>query len=162
MRITESLTRLAGIGALLAMLAGLAGLFLFAGGWFTPHALTPTTMIHTLERVNGAHPGFRRNHAKGVCVTGFFDSNGQGQSLCTSQVFRPGRVSIVGRFALAGGHPYASDTPKTVRSLAIQFKQPDGEEWRTAMIDIPVFLVNTHKRSPSLRSCPPRIRPRGR
>jgi catalase len=136
----HSLVRLAGIGALLAMLAGL---FLWTGGWLTPHALTPTTIIDTFERVNGAHPGFRRNHAKGVCVTGFFDSNGQGQSLCSSQVFRPGRVSIVGRFALASGHPYAADTPEIVRSFAIQFKLHDGEEWRTAMINIPVFPVNT-------------------
>ena len=39
--------------------------------------------------------------------------------------------------------PYAADTPQTIRSLAILFKQPDGEEWRTAMINIPVFVVNT-------------------
>jgi catalase len=132
--------RLAGIGALLALIACL---FLFAGGWFTPHALTPRAIIDTFERLDGSHPGFRRNHAKGVCVTGFFDSNGQAQSLSRSQVFLPGRVSIVGRFGLAGGQPYAGDTPQNVRSLAIQFKQPDGEEWRTAMVDIPVFPVNT-------------------
>jgi catalase len=48
----------------------------------------------------------------------------------------------VGRFALAGGQPYAADTPQTVRSLAILFKQADGEEWRTAMINLPVFVVN--------------------
>src|SRR5580658_2526975 len=47
------------------------------------------------------------------------------------------------RFALAGGMPYAADTPQTVRSLAILFKQSDGEEWRTAMLNIPVFPVNT-------------------
>ena len=140
LRSGSSLGRLAGIGALLAVIAGL---FLLAGGWFTPRALTPAAIINTFEHVNGVHPGFRRNHAKGVSVTGFFESNGQGQSLSKAQVFRPGRVSIAGRFALAGGQPYAADTPQTVRSLAILFKQPDGEEWRTAMINIPVFLVNT-------------------
>jgi catalase len=134
------LARLAGIGALLALLAGL---FLFAGGWLTPHKLTPATMVDTFERVNGANPGFRRNHAKGVCVAGFFESNGQGQSICRSHVFRSGRVPVVGRFALAGGHPYAGDTPDNVRSLAIQFTLQDGEQWRTAMINIPVFPVST-------------------
>jgi catalase len=133
------LARLAGIGLLLAVIAGL---FLYAGGWFTPHALTPATMVNTFERLNGVHSGFRRNHAKGVCVTGFFESNGQGQALSKAQVFRPGRVPIVGRFALAGGEPFAADTPQTVRSLAILFKLPDGEEWRTGMVNIPVFVVN--------------------
>jgi catalase len=57
-----------------------AGLFLYAGGWFTPHQLTPAGIINTFEYLNGAHPGFRRNHAKGVCVTGYFESNGQGQA----------------------------------------------------------------------------------
>ncbi len=131
--------RLAAIGLLLAVIAGL---FLYAGGWLTPHALTPAAMINTFERVNGMHPGFRRNHAKGVCVTGYFESNGAGQALSKAQVFRAGRVPILGRFALAGGQPYAADTPQTVRSLAILFKLADGEEWRTAMINLPVFVVN--------------------
>jgi catalase len=120
-----------------------AGLFLYAGGWLTPHKLTPSGIINTFEYLNGKHPGFRRNHAKGVCVTGYFESNGQGQAISKAQVFLPGRVPIVGRFALAGGKPYADDTPQTVRSLAILFKQPDGQEWRTAMVNIPVFLVKT-------------------
>jgi catalase len=120
-----------------------AGLFLYAGGWFTPHQLTPAAIINTFEYENGVHPGFRRNHAKGVCVTGYFESNGQGQAVSKAQVFLPGRVPIVGRFALAGGKPYAADTPQTVRSLAILFKEPDGEEWRTAMVNIPVFVVKT-------------------
>jgi catalase len=31
--------------------------------------------------------------------------------------------------------------PATVRSMALAFRPPSGEEWRTAMIDIPVFIV---------------------
>ena len=133
-------TRLAVIGALLAVIVGL---FLYAGGWLTPHALTPAALVNTFERLDGKHPGFRRNHAKGVCVTGYFESNGQGQSISRSRVFRAGRVPIIGRFALAGGYPYAADTPGTVRSFAIQFTLQDGEQWRTAMINIPVFPVST-------------------
>jgi catalase len=134
------LGRLTAISLLLALILVL---FLYAGGWLTPHALTPVSMVNTFEGVDGTHPGFRRNHAKGVCVTGYFESNGQGEALSKSLVFLPGRVPIVGRFAFAGGQPYAADSPQTVRSLAILFKLPDGEEWRTAMVNIPVFLVNT-------------------
>src|ERR1700723_1348959 len=134
------LGRLAAIGLLLALILVL---FLYAGGWLTPHALTPASIVNTFERVDGTHPGFRRNHAKGVCVTGYFESNGQGEVLSKSIVFLPGRLPIVGRFAFAGGQSYAADSPQTVRSLAILFKLPDGEEWRTAMVNIPVFLVKT-------------------
>jgi catalase len=125
------------------VLAGIAGLFLYAGGWLTPRRLSPALMINAFEQVNARHPGFRRNHAKGVCVTGYFESNGHGLALSKASVFLPGRVPIIGRFALAGGQPYASDAPHTVRSMAILFKLPNGEEWRTGMNNIPVFAVNT-------------------
>jgi catalase len=125
------------------VIAGIAGLFLYAGGWFRPHALSPTTMINTFEEVSGEHPGFRRNHAKGVCIRGYFESNGRGVALSRAVVFLPGRVPIIGRFALAGGQPYAADAAHTVRSMALLFKLPDGEEWRTGMNNIPVFVVNS-------------------
>jgi catalase len=134
---------LARLVSIVAVIVVTGGLFLYAGGWFSPHALTPASLVNMFEYLNGVHSGFRRNHAKGVCVTGYFESNGQGQALSRALVFAPGRVSIVGRFAFAGGQPYVADSPKTVRSLAIQFKQSDGQEWRTAMVNIPVFPVNT-------------------
>ena len=99
--------RLAAIGLLLAVIAGL---FLYAGGWFTPHALTPAAMVNTFERLNGVHPGFRRNHAKGVCVTGYFESNGAGSSVVQSAGFprrpraNPGALCAGGRNAVCRGH----------------------------------------------------------
>jgi catalase len=129
--------------AISLVLAGFAVAFVYAGGWLTPRTLSPASMINTFEQVNARHPGFRRNHAKGVCVTGYFESNGHGLALSKASVFLPGRVPIIGRFALAGGQPYASDAPQTVRSMAILFKLPNGEEWRTGMNNIPVFVVNT-------------------
>jgi len=52
--------RFAAIGA---ALAGITGLFAYAGGWLTPRTHTPASMIDGFEQVNGPHPGFRRNHA---------------------------------------------------------------------------------------------------
>lgn len=132
--------RLAAIGA---VLAAIVGAFAYAGGWLTPRALSPTSMVDRFQQVNGTYPGFRRNHAKGVCVSGYFDSNGQGVALSKAAVFPGGRVPFVGRFALAGGQPYIADAPHIVRSLAILFQLPDGEEWRTSTINIPVFPVRT-------------------
>ncbi|MBV9645062.1 MAG: YceI family protein [Verrucomicrobia bacterium] len=108
-----------------------------------PRELSPALMINTLEENNGVHPGFRRVHAKGVCVTGYFESNGRGVALSKASVFLSGRVPIIGRFSLQTGQPYLTDAPDIVRGMAILFKLPGGEEWRTGMINTPVFNVNT-------------------
>jgi catalase len=143
------LASLTGKGALASLAAtGVAvlsviGCFAYVGGWLSPGHLTPTKLINTFEQVNGLYPGFRRNHAKGICIAGTFESNGQGVRLSKAAVFRPGRVPIIGRLALAGGRPYVTDSPKAVRSMALSFRPRDAEEWRTGMNDIPVFAVRT-------------------
>jgi catalase len=134
--------RLALIGV---ALAAVAGTFAYLGGWFTPNALTPARFTDTFEQVAGVHPGFRRNHAKGVGVAGFFESNGNGIRLSKAIVFQPGRVPVLGRFSLGGGQPDAADTPDAVRGLGLEFSLPDGERWRTAMINLPVFPFRTPK-----------------
>jgi catalase len=133
-----ALARLAAIGA--AVLA-VAACFAYVAGWLSPNRLTQARIIERFEAVNGVHAGFRRNHAKGVCVTGTFESNGSAERLSKAAVFRPGRVEVVGRFALAGGHPDMADAPMAVRSMALSFRPLDGEEWRTGMNNIPVFPV---------------------
>src|SRR5882757_3260020 len=110
------------------VVGGIACLFAYAGGWFMPHRLSPRVMSNTFEEGNGVDPGFRRNHAKGVCVSGYFESNGRGVELSKASVFLPGRVPIIGRFAFSGGNPFVADDPHTVRSMAILFKLPGGEE----------------------------------
>jgi catalase len=134
------LARLAAISVIiLAVVAGYA----YVGGWLSPERLTPGRFTNTFEQINGVHAGFRRNHAKGVCLTGSFASNGQGARLSKAAVFAPGTIPVIGRFALAGGQPYAADAPMTVRSMALRFALPDGEEWRMGINDIPVFPVST-------------------
>ncbi|WP_029605656.1 catalase family peroxidase [Kozakia baliensis] len=117
--------------------------FLWAGGWLTPHNLTQTSLLDALRAVDGTHPGFRRNHAKGVCVTGWFEGNGNAAGLSTASVLQPGRVPVVGRFALAGGMPFQTDAPAKVRSMALRLMPPGGQEWRMGINDIPVFPVRT-------------------
>jgi catalase len=124
-------------------LAGVAGTFAYLGGWLAPNALTPVRFTNGFEEVNGVHPGFRRNHAKGVGVSGFFESNGNGVRLSKAAAFRPGRVPVLGRFSFGGGNPYVADKPDLVRGLGLQFTLPDGEFWRTAMINLPVFPFRT-------------------
>jgi catalase len=136
----STLRRLALIGV---ALAAIVGTFAYLGGWLTPNELTPARFTDGFEEVNGVHPGFRRNHAKGLGVSGFFESNGKGVRLSKAAVFRPGNVRVIGRFSLGGGLPYAADAPDTVRGLGLQFSLPDGELWRTTMINLPVFPFRT-------------------
>src|SRR5262249_880459 len=73
-----TLARFALIGV---ALAAVIGTFAYFGGWFSPNDLTPARFVDGFEQVNGVHPGFRRNHAKGVCVSGYFEGNGNGVRL---------------------------------------------------------------------------------
>lgn len=132
---------LTGLAVTGAITAGIIVCFAFVGGLFSPGRLTQARMIDAFETVNGVHPGFRRNHAKGVCIAGHFDANGNGVSLSRAVIFQEGRVPVIGRFALAGGKPFVADTGATVRSMALSFRPANGEEWRTGMNNIPVFPV---------------------
>jgi len=132
--------RLTGVAAIVLVVAVA---FLYLGGWFSPGALTPARFVDGFEQVQGIHSGFRRNHAKGVAVSGFFESNGQAVRLSKAVVFKPGRVPVIGRFSLGGGDPYVSDSPDATRGLGLLFRLDDGEEWRTAMINAPVFPFAT-------------------
>ena len=130
--------------ALIAITLGAVAItFAYLGGWLTPNELTPARFVDGFENVNGVQPGFRRNHAKGVGVSGFFESNGNGVRLSKAAVFRTGRVDVIGRFSLGGGHPEMADTPDAVRGLGLEFSLPNGELWRTTMINLPVFLFRT-------------------
>src|ERR1700737_3901028 len=94
------------LGAIGAVMLSMAGAFAYAGGWLSPARLTQDRMMAAFQDDNGIHAGFRRNHAKGVCVAGWFESSGQAAALSKAAVFRRGRVPVVGRFALAGGMPF--------------------------------------------------------
>ena len=132
--------RLAGIGAVVAVIAGT---FFYVNGTLDAQRLRPKTLVNALEQNNGVHPGYRRNHAKGMCVIGYFESNGNAQPLSRAQVFQAGRTPVVGRFALPSGNPYAPDSSVPIRSLALGFTQANGQQWRTGLNSMPVFPVGT-------------------
>ncbi len=132
--------RLALIALVLLMIVLAFG---YVGGWLTPHRLTAQRLVDQLQANAGVFPGYRRNHAKGVCVTGYFDSNGQAQTYSVAQVFEPGRTPVVGRFAVPGGSPYAPDSSVPIRSMALRFTQANGQQWRAGMNSMPVFPVAT-------------------
>ena len=132
-----------GMAAVASIAAVDVGGFLYTGGWLTPRDLTPSRFADRFEQVYGHHDGFRRNHAKGLSATGTFASNGAGAAVCKAPVFTSGTVPVIGRFSLSGGLPDQVDKPDTVRGLALVFLLPNGEQWRTAMVNLPVFVDST-------------------
>jgi catalase len=141
LRLSPLLLRYASIAVVPAILVGA---FAWAAGWLQrPGPLSAARMIDAFEGAGGKHPGFRRNHAKGICVSGYFDSNGNGLALSRASVFRPGRTPVTGRFSAPGGNPSEDDASASVRSFALRFDMRDGEQWRTGMNSAPVFAVRT-------------------
>jgi catalase len=141
----SALTRrgaLVGMGAVAGIAAVDVGGFAYAGGWLRPAALTPSRFADRFEHIYGRHDGFRRNHAKGLSATGTFASTGAAAAICRAAIFKPGSVPVIGRFSLGGGLPDQPDKPDTVRGLGLLL-EANGQQWRTAMLNIPVFTDST-------------------
>ena len=130
--------------ALIALvIAAGAAAFAYTAGWFSPQRLTPGKLVAAFAPPTGVALGHRRNHAKGICFTGVFEANGAGSELSQAPVFARGSYPVLGRFNLGTANPNAPDASVRVRGLGIQISTPDGQEWRSAMINAPVFAVST-------------------
>src|SRR6202012_4631106 len=125
------------------IIGGAAAVFAYTAGWFSPRRLTPDKMLAALAPPGGPALGYRRNHAKGICFTGVFEANGNGVPLSRAQVFTAGQYPALGRFNLGTPDPNAPDATVRVRGMGLRISTPDGQEWRTAMINLPFFLVAT-------------------
>jgi catalase len=130
--------------ALIAVVIGAgAAAFAYTAGWFSPQRLTPGKVVAAFAPPTGVALGHRRNHAKGICFTGVFEANGAGSELSRASVFARGQYPVLGRFNLGTADPNARDATVRVRGLGIRISTPDGQEWRSAMINAPVFPVST-------------------
>ncbi|MGY0558929.1 catalase family peroxidase [Lysobacter sp. A421] len=131
---------LAGIGAIAF---GAAGAFAWTAGWLGGDRLTAQRIVGAMEANGPRHPGFRRNHAKGVCISGTFQATEQARTLSTAPVFSGAPIQFIGRFSIGGGNPHGADNTARVRSMALQFGGPDEAQWRMAMNSFPFFAVST-------------------
>ena len=104
---------------------------------------SPVTVVDTMEKNFGIHPGQRRNHTKGVCAAGTFTATPDAHLLTRSPVFAGKPVPVVARFSIAGGRPNIPDTARNPRGMALRFSLPDGSEHMMAMLHTPVFGVAT-------------------
>lgn len=125
------------------VVGGAAAAFAYTAGWFSPQRLTPDKLVDAFTPPTGEPLGHRRNHAKGICFTGMFEANGAGSALSEARAFTPGQYPVLGRFNLGTPDPNAPDATVRVRGMGLRISTPDGQEWRSAMIDSPFFPVST-------------------
>lgn len=119
----------------------LLALFALAAGWIGPSRVSGATVSDALEYNAGRHPGYRRAHAKGLCISGVFEANGNGVDLSRASIFREGRYPVEGRFSIAGGNPMAGDGRNVFHSMALILRTPDGQQWRMGMDHTEIFPV---------------------
>ena len=149
-----SRTAIGSLAAIAVVVAVGAAAFAYTAGWLSPNRLTPQRMVDAFSPPSGPALGHRRNHAKGICFTGMFESNGAGSELSRAFAFSKGSYPVVGRFNLGTPDADAADATVRVRGLGVQISAPDGQEWRMALINPPFFAVSN--RTASSRSCKPR------
>ena len=126
--------------AIAAIVASIGGAFAWTAGWLSPDRLTPARMTDAIEATSTTpYPGFRRAHAKGLCVSGHFEGHPDGAALSRARVFADARTPLLGRMSIGGGSPYGLDAQARVRSMALVLRGSDGSEWRMAMNSFPFF-----------------------
>jgi catalase len=119
--------------------------FAYTGGFFSPHRISANRLVDAIEASGGgAHEGFRRAHAKGICMAGTFLAGAEAKTLSRAAVFSGDVVPVTGRFAEAAPDPFTNDaTTAPVRSMALRLQPPHADEWRTGMNDTPGLHVST-------------------
>ena len=127
---------------LIAIITLFALTILYFTGAFNSDAVTAQRFVN-LQQGDQAHAGFRRAHAKGICLAGSFESTGELAMYSQAKVFDLGATPFVGRFSIAGNNPTAPDLKAPVRSLAFSITTDDNQEWRVAMNTPPVMAVAT-------------------
>ena len=129
-------------GLLVVIMATLATIILYFAGVFPQKSVTAQQFVD-LQEGDNPHLGFRRAHAKGICIVGQFDSNGSLANYSTADVFDTGSTPFLGRFSIAGNNPTAPDLKAPVRSLAFALNPGEQNEWRIAMNTPPAMAVAT-------------------
>jgi catalase len=96
-----------------------------------------------LQGAYGLHLGQRRNHTKGFGTTGYFVGTQEAAQLSRSALFDGNRIEVIGRFSVAGGDPSASDSERSPRGMALEFRLKGGHLHHITMIDTPMFFART-------------------
>ena len=87
-------------------------------------------IVDALNKADGAYPGFRANHAKGLVVEGHFRPTTEGAKLSTAGLFAGGAIPVTIRLSSGSGIPNVADgSPRAnPHGFSVKFHLPDGSE----------------------------------
>jgi catalase len=102
-------------------------------------------VVDAMNKVFGAHPGFRAFHAKGVVVEGSFRGSPDGAALSKAKIFDGSTIPVTVRFSDNGGLPTIPDgsADANPHGMAIKYRLPDGSEMDMVTNSLKVFPVST-------------------
>ena len=102
-------------------------------------------VVDAMNKVFGAHPGFRATHAKGMIVEGSFRGTSEGAALSKATLFGGTRIPVTVRFSNNGGVPTVPDgsADANPHGMAVKFRLPDGSEVDMVMNSLKFFPVAT-------------------
>src|SRR5580704_17147929 len=69
----------------------------------------PTQIVDLANKTDGAHPGFRAFHAKGVVVEGTFKASAEAARLSSAALFNGRTIAVTARFSDGSGMPAVPD-----------------------------------------------------
>ena len=104
-----------------------------------------TQVVDALNKVFGAHPGFRANHAKGVVVEGSFKASPEAAALSRAALFNGSTIPVMARFSDSTGVPNLPDGSGMANphGMAIKFHLSGGSDTGMVMNSFKFFPVAT-------------------
>jgi catalase len=108
-------------------------------------ATLETQIVDAMNKLDGVHPGFRANHAKGVVAEGAFTAVPDAARLSKAEIFNGNPIPITVRFSNSTGVPNLPDgSPRAnPHGMAIKFHLPDGGETDMVINSLKFFPVST-------------------
>jgi catalase len=102
-------------------------------------------IVDALNKADGAYPGFRANHAKGLVAEGHFEPSPGASSLSKAALFKGARVPVTVRFSSGSGIPNVADgSPRAnPHGLSMKYHLPDGSETDMVLNSRKFFPVAT-------------------
>lgn len=104
----------------------------------------PTQIVDLANKVDGAYPGYRAFHAKGLVVEGSFKASASAAQLSSAALFSGKSIPITARFSDGSGMPTVPDgSPAMPRGIAIKYHLAGGHDTDMVTNSFKFFPVGT-------------------